>query len=56
MMQRQRWQRVLGVLCLSGWVLCLAASSVQALQVGDKAPDFALPSTTAEEIKLWRTT
>ncbi|MBM3222598.1 MAG: redoxin domain-containing protein [Candidatus Tectomicrobia bacterium] len=52
MMQRQRWQRVLGVLCLSGWVLCLAASSVQALQVGDKAPDFALPSTTAEEIKL----
>ena len=32
-------------------VLCAAGQS-PALQVGDKAPDFALPATTAENIKL----
>jgi peroxiredoxin Q/BCP len=30
----------------------MGASHVLALQVGDKAPDFTLPGTTAGEIKL----
>jgi peroxiredoxin len=30
----------------------MGTSHVLALQVGDKAPDFTLPGTTAEEIKL----
>ena len=29
-----------------------AASQAPALQVGDKAPDFTLPSTTGEKISL----
>jgi peroxiredoxin Q/BCP len=33
-------------------VLLLAAGQGLALQVGDKAPDFALPATTAESVKL----
>ncbi len=28
------------------------ASEVTALEIGDKAPDFTLPSTTGEEISL----
>jgi peroxiredoxin len=32
-------------------LLCAAGQSL-ALQVGDKAPDFALPATTAESVKL----
>jgi len=30
----------------------MGASHVLALQVGDKAPDFSSPATTAEAIKL----
>jgi hypothetical protein len=37
---------------LVGTMLLLAAGPSLALQVGDKAPDFALPATTAESIKL----
>jgi peroxiredoxin len=37
---------------LSSILLGLGASHVLALQVGDKAPDFRLPATTVEEIKL----
>ncbi len=37
---------------LAGAVLLLAAQTSHALQVGDKAPDFSLPSTTAANIKL----
>jgi hypothetical protein len=37
---------------LVGTVMLLAAGQSLALQVGDKAPDFALPATTAESIKL----
>jgi len=37
---------------LSGVLLGLGASHVLALQVGDKAPDFSWPATTAEAIKL----
>lgn len=46
-----RWTRV-GVITLVSAVLLLAAGQSLALQVGDKAPDFALPGTTAESIKL----
>ena len=46
-----RWTRV-GVITLVSAVLLLAAGQSLALQVGDKAPDFALPATTAESIKL----
>jgi peroxiredoxin len=32
--------------------LMLSATPTTALQVGDKAPDFSLPATTAEKIGL----
>jgi peroxiredoxin len=40
------------VVGLMGFVLFLSASPVAALAVGDKAPDFSLPATTAEKIGL----
>jgi peroxiredoxin len=40
------------VVLLSGIILGLSATQALALQVGDKAPDFSLPATTAEAIKL----
>ena len=46
-----RCTRVL-IVVLIGAVLLLAAGQSMALQVGDKAPDFALAATTAESIKL----
>ena len=51
-MQTNRWKRLLVGVLLSGIVLSMSASHALALQVGDKAPDFALPATTAESIKL----
>jgi peroxiredoxin len=33
-------------------LLLLSSGSVMALQVGDKAPDFSLPATTAERVSL----
>ena len=51
-MQTSRWRRLAVAALLSGAVLCMGASHVLAVQVGDKAPDFSLPGTTAEEIKL----
>lgn len=47
-----RCRRLLGVVLLSGIILGLSATQALALQVGDKAPDFSLPATTAEAIKL----
>ena len=50
-MVTNRWRcSILTVLI--GSMLLLAAGQSSALQVGDKAPDFALPATTAESIKL----
>jgi AhpC/TSA family len=40
------------VVLLTGLLLWLGSGSVAALQVGDKAPDFSLPATTAEKISL----
>jgi hypothetical protein len=37
---------------LAGFLLFLRSDPVAALQVGDKAPDFSLPATTAEKIGL----
>jgi thioredoxin-dependent peroxiredoxin len=51
-MQTSRWKRLVVAVLLSGVILSLGVSHALALQVGDKAPDFTLPGTTAEEIKL----
>lgn len=51
-MQTPWWRMLMIATLLSGSVLWASLSTVQALQVGDKAPDFTLPGTTAEEIKL----
>jgi len=51
-MQTSRWKYLVMVVLLSSLLLGLGASHVLALQVGDKAPDFSLPATTAEAIKL----
>jgi len=37
---------------LAGAVLALAAQGAHALQVGDKAPEFSLPSTKGGTVKL----
>ncbi|GIX47369.1 MAG: hypothetical protein KatS3mg131_1580 [Candidatus Tectimicrobiota bacterium] len=47
-MPRKCMLGMLGLCCL----LLLAASSSKALQVGDPAPPFALPATTADRIAL----
>ncbi len=51
-MQTSRWQRLVVAALLTGVILSMGASHALALQVGDKAPEFTLPGTTAEEIKL----
>ena len=51
-MQTSRWKRLMVAILLSGVILSMGASHVLALQVGDKAPDFTIPGTTADEIKL----
>jgi len=51
-MQTSRWKCLVVAVLLSGIVLGMSASHTLALQVGDKAPDFTLPGTTADEIKL----
>ena len=47
--KRARSLLLTGVL-LAG--LLLATSAATALEIGDKAPDFTLPSTTGEKISL----
>jgi peroxiredoxin Q/BCP len=51
-MQTSRWKRLVVAVLLSGVIVSIGVSHALALQVGDKAPDFTLPGTTAEEIKL----
>ena len=50
-MVTNRWRGVITA-ALVGAILLFAAGHSLALQVGDKAPDFALPASTAESIKL----
>lgn len=51
-MQMRRCRRLVMAALLSSVLLGVGASHALALQVGDKAPDFSLPATTAEEMKL----
>ena len=44
--------RRLGLVVLAVMLLVAAAVPVAALQVGEKAPEFTLPSTTAEKLSL----
>ena len=47
-----RMRVVSAVLFLGVLLLLLSGDRVMAVQVGDKAPDFSLPATTAEKISL----
>lgn len=51
-MQARWWQWLVLVVLLNGVWLGGSLRPVQALQVGDKAPEFTLPGTTAEAITL----
>ena len=51
-MQARRWTCVMAAVLLTGVLLLLGSNPVMALQVGDKAPDFSLPATTAEKVSL----
>ena len=51
-MKMSRWMCMMTALLLSSVLLLLGSNPVMALQVGDKAPDFSLPATTAERISL----
>ncbi len=46
-MQMTRWRQLMTGVLLAAWAM--AASAVN---VGDKAPEFAAPSSTGKEIKL----
>jgi thioredoxin-dependent peroxiredoxin len=51
MMRSPRRHVVSGAL-LVGILLLFSSNLAMAVQVGDKAPDFSLPATTAEKIGL----
>ena len=51
-MQIRRWISLFMVVLVCGALLFFNAGDVMALKVGDKAPDFTLPSTTGEKISL----
>jgi len=51
-MQIRRWISIFMVVLVSVALLFFNAGDVMALKVGDKAPDFTLPSTTGEKISL----
>ena len=50
-MKSNRWIHLLAVI-MFGCAALLSGGGALALEVGDKAPNFALPSTTGKEIKL----
>ena len=51
-MQIRRWISLFMVVLVSVALLFFNAGDVLALKVGDKAPDFTLPSTTGDKISL----
>jgi peroxiredoxin len=51
-MQMDQWTRVGAAVVLGGVLLILSTSHVVALRVGDHAPAFSLPATTAEKVSL----
>ena len=51
-MPRRRWTWLMALTLLGVVFLLLNTTPAMALQVGDKAPDFSLPATTAERISL----
>lgn len=44
--------RLAAALLFAAVLVCGSLGSAWALQVGEKAPDFTLPATTADEVKL----
>ena len=48
----QRRGRFAAALLVAAGLICGGLSAAAALEVGDKAPDFALAATTAEQVKL----
>ena len=51
-MHMRRWISMLMIVLVSVALLFSNVGDVMALKVGDKAPDFTLPSTTGEKITL----
>jgi len=51
-MRLRRWISMFTVVTMTMTLLFFNADEVRALNVGDKAPDFTLPSTTGEKISL----
>ena len=51
-MHMSQWTRVVTAVMLGGVLHLPHPGHVLALQVGDKAPDFSLPATTAETVSL----
>jgi len=47
-----RWKCLIVAVLFTGSLLLLAVGHATALQVGDQAPTFTLPATTAESISL----
>jgi hypothetical protein len=47
-----RWWRMLVILLVGGMLWLPNLGGATGLQVGDKAPPFSLPATTAETISL----
>lgn len=50
-MKSYRWKRWLAGIAIAGATL-MSGGAALALEVGDKAPNFALASSTGKEIKL----
>ena len=51
-MRMRRWISMFMAVLVSATLLFFSAGDVMALKVGDKAPDFTLPSSTGEKISL----
>ena len=51
-MRMRRWINMFMIVLVSVALLLINAGHGMALKVGDKAPEFTLPSTTGEKISL----